>query len=200
MGVVAALVFVQACLPASVQPGMVDAVPRVHDGEPSLVELARAPGQAEQRALLVVYPRSWCSGTASVVLVDEDGSFVGAVAPGTAALLSVPSDARSLFAISSVEIAAPLHASSELSKVVLPAQPAGLLFRSRQWSNRDCATGQYADPATASKAELEAVLAEEEIRWIEPRRREGQAWLDAHRDRVREVIATAESEDDAEAP
>lgn len=195
--IASAFAFAAACVPPSAQPGMVEVAPRAHDAEPSLVELARVPGERDRRPLLVVYPRTGCSGSASMVLVDDHARFVGAVLPGSATLLAVPSETRTLFAISSVEIAAPVRTWSALSIVDVPAAPSGLLLRSRRWSGRDCGTGQYADVVTATKAELEDVLAEEDdrIRWLAPRPSDGQAWLDAHRARVREVIARGPAED-----
>ena len=162
---------------------------RVHDAEPSFMELARAAPKTGHRALLVVYPRTACAGSASTVFMDEEGTFIGAVAPGTAALLDVPNGVRKVVAVSSVEVSAPLRTWSLADDVALPSPPSGLLLRARQWNGRECASGQYAAASVASKAQLEDVLGEEEIRWLEPRPQEGQAWLDAHRERVGEVLA-----------
>lgn len=187
--IVSALVFAQACLPPAVQPGTAEVTPRFHDEEPTLIELARVPGEADRRALLVVYPRAVCSGWTNIVLVDERGEFVGAVSPGTASLVSVRAGDRSLYAIPSIEITSPVRASAVFSKVAVPPLPAGIVFRSRAWSIYECGTSEYADAEIATKSELEELLDEEDLRWLEPRRHEGQAWLDAHGERMREVLA-----------
>src|SRR5688572_8418728 len=88
-------------------PGMRFTSPREHALDPTLVELARGEPRAGERALLVAYPRTACSGSASGIVVDERGRFLGAIAPGTAALLNVPADATTLSLFSSVEVTAP---------------------------------------------------------------------------------------------
>lgn len=182
-------------MPDAVQPGMVAVAPRTHEREPALLELSRVTPSPGRRALLVVHPRTACSGSASLVLLDADGAFVGALPPGTAALLDVGAAQRSLMAVSSVELAAPVRTWSAFAEVAVPPPPSGLVVRTRRWDARECGGGQYADVVTATKAELEAVLAEAEIRWLAARPAEGQAWLDAHRARVRELVARGPSDD-----
>lgn len=179
----------QGCAASGTLPGMVEASPRLHDREPSLVELARAAPPSDHRVLLVVYPRTACSASASTIFMDRAGTFIGAVAPGTAALLSVPKRLRTLVAVSSVEVSAPLHTWSSIEETPVPPAPAALVLRARQWSARECASGQYTQIAVATKDEVERTLADEDIRWLEARPRAGQAWLDAHRERVAEVLA-----------
>ena len=191
-----ALLLAAGCLPPQTTPGMSPAAPRPHDRDLSLVELARvAPALDDQRALLVVYPRDACSGSASMVLVDDGGGFLGAVGPGSAALLSIPKTTRALYAMSSVEVYAPVTTWAARFEVVLPPAPGGLVFRTRRFDARLCGNGQYADPIAASKDELEEILADADLRWLELRRDDGQAWLDAHRERVREVIARGTADD-----
>jgi len=162
---------------------------RAHDADPSLLELARVAPPAEHRALLVVYVRTACSGSASTVFMDEQGDFMGAVSPGTAALIDVPASLRTLVAVSSVEVSAPFRAWAIADEVRVPPAPSGLLVRTLRWNARECGNGQYAEVRGASKTELEETIADAELRWLEPRRRAGQAWLAAHGARVGEVLA-----------
>ncbi|MBX3187490.1 MAG: hypothetical protein KF819_10770 [Labilithrix sp.] len=179
------------CMPAQRTPGMIATTPRAHAIEPSLDELARADGETERRALLVVYPTSACSGSASTVLADEEGNFLAAVPPGSASLVSIPARTRALITFSSIEVTAPRASWTASADVVVPPSPDGIILVAARVSARECSNGQYADARPATKAELEATLAESEITWLEPRREEGQAWLDAHADRVAEVLGTS---------
>ena len=188
-GVVAALVLTLCAgcaLPSRPAPGMRETQLRAHPADPSLVELARHEGRSEERPLLVVYPRTACSGSASGVLVDEQGRFLGAIAPGTASLLSVPAGLRTVTAFSSVEVTAYVGAWYATDEVNVPALPGGLVLRSA--SGRQCGSGQYFDIAAASKEELTRELQDSEIRWFEAGKEEGQAWLDAHRARVNDLL------------
>lgn len=160
-------------------PGMRDARPRPHPAAPSLIELARVEGKADERALLVVHPRTARSGSASAVVVDDQGRFLGAIAPGTASLLSVPAGARKLVVFSSVEVTAPVGAWFKTDEIAAPL-PSGLVIRS---------FNQYFEVVASSKAELEHQLGESEVRWLEASKEDGQAWLDAHRRRLDELLA-----------
>jgi hypothetical protein len=199
--VVAALVGLAGlagCIPSgnAGPPGMRFTSPREHARDPSLVELARGEPGPGERALLVVFPRTACSGSASGVVVDERGRFLGAIAPGTAALLNVPADVAKVAVFSSVEVTAPVGTWHDAKRIALPStrSRSGLVVRSTRWSARECATGQYFDVEIASKAELEAELGQYEIRWMALAGSDGQTWLDAHGARVAEVLTTPPSE------
>lgn len=190
---VAVVLAAESCAPSALPPGMAARAPRVHEPDPSLLELARLQPSRGGRALLVVYPRTACSGSARTVFVDDRGAFLGAIGPGTAALLDVPARSRAVFALSSVEVTAPPRSWAGLEEVAVPPPPSGLLLKALRWNARECGSGHYAEVAAASRAELEAAIAESEIEWLEPRPREGQAWLDAHKKRVDEVLAQRRS-------
>lgn len=175
------------CSPGAPPPGMVTKLARPLPSDPSLLELARAEPTRDERALLVVHPRTACSGSASMVLIDEDGRFVGAVPPGAAALLRVPRAAARLRMFSSVELTAATGSWFVASDVDVPAFPSGVLLSAQRWSGLQCGIGHYATAQAATKSELEEVLAEDSMRWLEPDPRAGQAWLDAHAGRVREI-------------
>ncbi len=183
---------IAGCVAPADAPGMVARAPTVHTEDGRYLELARtAPRSESTRVLLVVFPRSACSGSASTVLVDRDGRFVGAVAPGTATLLELPSATASLVAVSSVELEAPVGMSSFVDEVPLPAAPGGLLLESWRWSTRTCGTsGHYADVRAATKEELEVALGEHELRWLSSGQDVGDAWLEERSERLSEVLAT----------
>ena len=88
----------------------------------------------------------------------------------------------------SVEVTAPLGVRTSVDEVILGPSPSGLVFESSRVSARQCGNGQYADASIATKAELEARLAEVEIQWVAPRPAEGQAWLESNRKRIDEVL------------
>jgi hypothetical protein len=157
---------------------------------PSLVEVARAEPAPGQRALLVAYPKTACSGSARTVFMDEKGTFFGALAPGQATLLTFPAATRTLVAVSSVEISAPTRTTFTFVEIDVPAAPAALLLEGARVNARQCSrTGQYAHTSVVTKRAIEERLAEEEIAWLEPRPLQGQAWLDKHRSRVNEILA-----------
>jgi hypothetical protein len=122
-------------------------------------------------------------------LPDSDGRFYGAVAPGEATLLTLPVDTRTLLAVSSVEIDAPPRTRLSFHEFDVPALPDALLLEGIRGSARQCSTsGHYASTTSVSKLAIEERLADTEIAWMEPRPREGQAWLEAHRARVDEIL------------
>lgn len=161
---------------------------RPHALEPSLDELARVDPETDQRALLVVFPKTACSATARTVFMDADGRFYGAVAPGEGALLRIPARSKKLVVVSSVEVTADVGTWSFSDEVTIPPAPSGIVLSSTRFNARTCGNGHYSNPSIATKDELETVLAEAELRWLEPRPNEGQAWIEAHRSRVDEVL------------
>lgn len=167
---------------------MASQVPR-SAASPSFVEIARAEPPAGHRVLLVAFPRTACSGSARTVFMDEKGTFFGALAPGEATLLVVPVRLRTILAVPSVEITAPTRTRFAFDEIEVPAAPEGLLLESTSVNARQCGrTGQYAGATIASKREIETRLADVEIAWLEPRMREGQAWLDEHGARLDELL------------
>ena len=124
------------------------------------------------------------------VLVDDRGSFVGALAPGTAALLSIPAGPQRLHAFSSVEVTAAPGSWSWVDDVTVGPPASGIVLRTARVDARQCGrTGQYTQARAATRAELDEFLGEGELRWETPTRREGQAWLEAHHGRVQEILA-----------
>lgn len=190
----ALLVSAASCLPSAsgTNPGMAQRPRRPYAADATLDELARLEVANGQRPLLVVYPRSACSGSAKAVFVDRSGRFLGAVGPGQAALFGVPSGGG-LLAFSSVELTSPLGRWFAIDEIEPPAPGSGLLLEAPRVSARQCGSGQYANPNVATKRELEAALAESDVEWLEPRLAEGQAWLDEHHERVDELVGRQEA-------
>lgn len=165
--------------------------PRRPSPDDALVdEVARVDPRESDRALLVVYPKTPCSGSARMVVLDDSGNFYGAVGPGEAALLEVPKNRRELVVVSNVEISAAPRTWFFVDRVDVPAEPNGLLLESLRRSTRACgASGHYVNVTIATKGELESALADATaIRWRTPRRAEGQAWIEEHRERVDELV------------
>jgi hypothetical protein len=186
-----ALLFVLAASCAEPAPALMTPHAARDGASPSLVEVARAEPPPGYRVVLAAYPTTACSASARMVFMDRDGTFLGALAPGEAALLTLPSHLKSLVAVSSVEITAPTRMSVVLDEIKVPAAPDAILLHAWRANARQCSrTGQYASASIVSKREIEERLAASEILWVEPRAREGQAWLDAHRARVDELLAS----------
>lgn len=179
------------CVVSGSTPGMVDVPQRAHPEDSTLQELARVQPPEGQRALLVVFPKNACTGSARMVLMDGHGTFYGSVGPGEGALLEIPRSTRSLEVVSIVEVLAARGTWSYTDEVKVPAEPNGLLLRPTRANTRTCGSGHYAYADRATKSELEAAIAEAgtPIRWLSPRRAEGQAWIDEHRARVEELLA-----------
>ena len=96
--------------------------------------------------------------------MDENGAFFGALAPGEATLLMLPSRMRTILAVPSVEITAPTRTRFAFDEIEVPAVPDGLLLESTFVNARQCGrTGQYAGATIASKREIETRLADVEI-------------------------------------
>lgn len=167
---------------------MVDQPSRTHAPDGALDELARSEPSAGHRSLLVVFPKTACSGSARMVVLDDERTFYGALAPGEAALLEVPEKQAQLVVVSNVEVEAAPRTWSHVDRVDVPPAPGGLLFESTWATARTCFSGHYADITVATKQELEETLASSEVRWRTPRRAIGQAWIDQHRERVGELV------------
>lgn len=184
------LSMVTGCMFTSVPRGMAEAAPRRHAIDPAFDEVARAQPSPGERALLVVFPRDACSGSAKTVFLDGRGRFFGAVGPGEAALLTIPARTKSLLAISNVEIAAPVGMSTVVDETPVPPAPSGLLLHSWRRSTHQCANkGFYAHIDLATAAELEQAIGESDLVWLEPRPADGRAWIAEHKDRVAELLA-----------
>lgn len=150
----------------------------------SLDELARVEPAEGRRALLLVFPKAPHSGTARTVILDEDGTFYGAIAPGEAALIEIPTSRRDLVLVSSVEVTVtPRTWFYPLEFIEVPAEPSGLLLHS--WGRG----GHYGSATPATKRELEAALGDAPtIRYRAARRAAGQAWIEENRPRVDELL------------
>ncbi len=188
------IVFVVPLLVAGCAPtrpeGMVQTSTSVHRADPSLLELARVDARPGERAFLVVYPRTACSGSAATVLVDDRGRFLAAVTPGTATLIRLAARAQTIHAFSGVEVTAARGTWSWVDDVAVSAEASGLALKSARLDARQCGrSGQYAEARVASRAELQQYLANVELQWEAPAQREGDAWLEAHRPRVDEILA-----------
>ena len=175
-------------------PGMAPMARAPHAADSSFDELARVAPADGMRSLLVVHPRDACSASAATILLDHQGRFYGALAPGQAALLAVPTDVTRLEVLSSVDLAAPLHTWYVRGHVAVPPSPAGILLTARRVSARHCSgTGQHVDAAVAERQELESVLGDSTIEWLEPRVADGQQWLDHYRSRLDEIFGVRAS-------
>lgn len=164
--------------------------PSVTPGMARLEEAPRMTPAEGKRPLLVLHRREACSASAPIFLLDRQGTFYGSVAPGQAALLEVPDDLTRLEVLSSVDLTAPLHTWSVAGEVAVPPFPGGVLLTPRRANARQCVgNGQYVDAHAATKEELESVLGESDVTWLEPRLDDGQRWVDQHRARLDEILA-----------
>lgn len=178
--------------------GMNEIAARDAAGDPSLIERARVTPAVDERVLLAMYPRDACTGSASAVLVDRTGRFLGTVAPGSAALLRLPKGAHEILTFSSIDVTATDRAEPLVQEVAVPDAPSGIVFRTlRSARGVRCNNGQYMEALVASKAALEGELAETDFTFLEPDTARGQAWLDAHRRRFARILGLAPAPADA---
>ena len=157
----------------------------------SLAPPSRDPGTAS--TLPVAFPASACTTAESAVFVDEDGRFVGAVAPGTAATLVLAPDSKRLFVVGSFDVTAPPRTWFVRHEV--PRRPdQGVIVAVEQADGHNC-EGKWSGPLlprpkAATLAEV--AKAAQGLRRLETAPGEGNRWLDEHRERVNELIGRVE--------
>ncbi len=139
-------------------------------------------------SMLVAFPTSPCTGTASAVFLDDKGGFVGAVAPGTATYLAFPEDATHLFVVSSQDVAAAKGTWFRRHDVTRPPErvEVGLVIEVARVDAKNCA--RNATPAPSVVTYEAATRATKDLKWLDVRQDEGTRWLDEHRARVTELL------------
>ena len=139
-------------------------------------------------SMLVAFPRSACTGTASAVFLDDKGGFVGAVAPGTATYLAFPEEATHLFVVSSQDVTAPKGTWYRRHDVTRPPErvEVGLVVEVARVDAKNCY--RNATPAPSLVTYEVATRATKDLKWLDVRQEEGTAWLDEHRARVTELL------------
>jgi hypothetical protein len=141
-------------------------------------------------SMLVAFPTTACTGTASAVFLDEKGAFVGAVAPGTATYLAFPEEATHLFVVSSPDVTAPKGTWFRRHEVKRPPErvEAGLVIEVPRVDAKNCY--RNAMPAPTLVTYEVATRATKDLKWLDVRQEEGTRWLDEHRPRVTELLGT----------
>ncbi len=91
-----------------------------------------------RRALLVVFPRTACAGSARTVFMDPSGTFLGAVGPGEGALLSIPEARPKVLAVSSVEVTASVGSWFYVDEIAVPPSPNGIVLEATRRDARHC--------------------------------------------------------------
>lgn len=162
--------------------------PRPHVEDASFLELARAEPKVGRRTLIAVYRKEPCSGATRSILTDENGAFLGSLAPGEGALLDLSDRTRTIFVVSRVELDAPRGTWSTFMEVTVPRANEALVLSALRHDARQCSSGKYAQVSIASKEELERILADAPVKWLTPDVRAGEAWLDARRGRLDEIL------------
>ena len=141
-------------------------------------------------SMLVAFPTTACTGTASAVFLDEKGGFVGAVAPGTATYLAFPEEATRLFVVTSQDVNAAKGTWFRRHEVARPPERVehGLLVEVARVDAKNCY--RNATPAPTVVTYEVATRATKDLKWLDVRQEEGTRWLDEHRARVTELLGT----------
>jgi hypothetical protein len=140
-------------------------------------------------SMLVAFPITACTATASAVFLDEKGGFVGAVAPGTATYLAFPEEATHLFVVSSQDVTAEKGTwAFRRHRVARPPErvEVGLLVEVPRVDAKNCY--RNAAPAPTVVTYEVATRATKDLKWLDVRQEEGTRWLEEHRARVTELL------------
>lgn len=139
-------------------------------------------------SMLVAFPTTACTGTASAVFLDDKGGFVGAVAPGTATYLAFPEEATHLYVVSSQDVTAAKGTWFRRHDVTRPPErvEVGLVVEVARVDAKNCY--RNATPTPTLVTYDIATRATKDLKWLDVRQEEGTAWLDEHRARVNELL------------
>ena len=139
-------------------------------------------------SMLVAFPTTACTGTASAVFLDDKGGFVGAVAPGTATYLAFPEEATHLYVVSSQDVTAAKGTWFRRHDVTRPPErvEVGLVVEVARVDAKNCY--RNATPTPNLVTYDVATRATKDLKWLDVRQEEGTAWLDEHRARVTELL------------
>lgn len=142
-------------------------------------------------SMLVAFPVASCAGKDSAVFLDEKGSFVGAVAPGTATYLAFPDDKR-VFVVSSRDVVAPRGTPFHRQEIAHPGSARverGIIVQVPQRDAKTCPDNAAPIPDVVTY-EL-ATRAAINLKWLDVDTAEGPAWALEHRARIDELVSSA---------
>ena len=163
-----------SCAPAPNAPGMAIVA---SSGTTS------APG-----SMLVAFPKTACTGTDSAVFIDEKGTFVASVAPGTATYLAFPPEVSRLLVVSSRDVLAPRGAWFRRHEVAAPGDRVdhGIVVEVPRVDAKNCFKNATPKPEIVTyEAATRAALT---LTWLDVNGEAGTLWLDEHRPRVSELL------------
>jgi hypothetical protein len=146
-------------------------------------------GQGGRVSLLVAFPVTACTSSESAVFVDEEGRFIGSVAPGTAASLVVFARSKHLFVISSLDVTETPRTWFVRHEIPRRSDQ-GVIVEVPRADGHNCA-GKWSGPLVLrprAATHDETVQAALGLTWLEVRADEGNRWLDDHRERVDELV------------
>jgi hypothetical protein len=153
---------------------------------------APSPSSAEPGTLFVAFPVTACSGAESAVFLDEEGRFIGAVAPGTAAYLPMRAESKRLFVVGSADVTAPPK-TAFLRHEIPRRSDQGVLVEVPGADAHNC-SAKWSGPLELRPASATLEATAEKARgatWLAVRTAEGDRWLDEHRARVDELLGRA---------
>jgi hypothetical protein len=155
---------------------------------PGMSRVASSGTTSQPGSMLVVYPETDCTGTNSAVFIDEQGGFVGAVAPGTVSYLAFPPDAPRVFVVSSRDVLAPMGTRFQRHAVEHPGERVerGIIVEVPRLDAKTCSPSATPTPAIVT---YEAARnATRELQWLDVHPTTGTRWLDEHRARVKQLV------------
>jgi hypothetical protein len=157
---------------------------------PGMVLVTSSGTSSGPGSMLVAFPVTACTGTASAVFLDDKGGFVGAVAPGTATYLAFPEEATHLFVVSSQDVTAPKGTWYRRHDVTRPPErvEVGLVVEVARVDAKNCYRDRTPTPTPTLVSYELATRATKDLKWLDVRQEEGTRWLDEHRARVTELL------------
>ena len=178
------LLVAPSCAPLT-PPGMVASSGAAHvTGAP--------PPPDTDLALLVAFPATPCTTTESAVFVDDEGRFLGAVAPGTAATLSIQPESKRLFVVGSFDVVA--GPRTWFARYEVPRRSdQGVIVEVVAADGHNC-MGRWTGPLSPRPEAVTLALATkamEGLRQFRVNGSEGRRWFDEHRERVDELVGRA---------
>ncbi len=155
---------------------------------PGMAVVASSGSTSGPGSMLVAFPSNPCTGTDSAVFLDDKGSFVAAVAPGTATYVAFPDAATRLYVFSSRDVTAERGTWFRRHEVARPPERVeqGILVDVARVDAKNCYRNALPTPSVVSYEV--ATRATKDLKWLDVRAEEGTRWLDEHRARVTELL------------
>jgi hypothetical protein len=155
----------------------------------AIADVRQSTGADKGLTLLVAFPASACTSSENAVFLDEEGRFIGAVAPGTAAAMAVGPASKHVFVVGSLDVIAP-PGTWFLRREVPRRSDQGVIVAVGDGDEHNCKTKWSGPLSPRPEAYGLAVTAQATrgLRQLQVNVAEGRRWLDDNRERVDELV------------